>query len=86
MRVTQGWTKFYEFSLGDLRSGTGVVELAAKIAKGGGEMDWDYIRGLMVNSVHACWSLELARLLHTKSMFFALKFARAFQRPWNVDD
>ena len=31
--IPQGWTKFYEFSLGDLRSGIGVVDLAAKIAK-----------------------------------------------------
>ena len=54
--IPQGWSKFYEFSLGDLRSGVGVLELVANsLADGGGdqtEADWEYIHGLMENSVY----------------------------------
>ncbi|CAK9088100.1 Cytoplasmic dynein 2 heavy chain 1 (Dynein heavy chain isotype 1B) [Durusdinium trenchii] len=66
--IPQGWTKFYEFSLGDLRSGVGVVELAMDTLAGrsseqhqegkddderGQEgIDWAYIHGLMENSVY----------------------------------
>ena len=47
--VPQGWTKAYEFSMGDLRAGSGVVELDDG---SGAEPDWNSIRGLMVNYVY----------------------------------
>lgn len=46
--IPQGWSKFYEFSLGDLRSGVGVLGLVAD----GPEADWEYLHGLMENSVY----------------------------------
>jgi len=53
--IPQGWIKFYEFSLGDLRSGLGVVQLAVEtVGEGNDEssIDWPYIHGLMENSVY----------------------------------
>jgi len=51
--VPQGWTKFYEFSVGDLRSGCGVMQLAADSAQSEqGHIDWAYIHGLIENSVY----------------------------------
>ncbi|KAF0686502.1 Aste57867_21689 [Aphanomyces stellatus] len=46
--MPQGWTKFYEFSFGDLRAGVNVVESLSH-AK---EMDWPTIHGLMENAIY----------------------------------
>jgi dynein heavy chain 2 len=54
--IPQGWTKFYEFSYGDLKAGTYVVEavteaLAGK--KGGAEqLDWEVVNGLMEDAIY----------------------------------
>ncbi|GBG24746.1 Cytoplasmic dynein 2 heavy chain 1 [Hondaea fermentalgiana] len=48
--IPQGWTKFYEFSLGDLRCGAGVI--ANQEAEDGEPTDWSYIHGLMENAVY----------------------------------
>ena len=42
--MPQGWVKFYEFSLGDLRAGVNVVDMVTspEMMKGGkGEIDWE---------------------------------------------
>ncbi|RHY58768.1 hypothetical protein DYB34_000770 [Aphanomyces astaci] len=46
--MPQGWTKFYEFSFGDLRAGLNVMESLSQ-AK---DMDWDTIHGLMENAIY----------------------------------
>lgn len=50
--LPQGWTKFYEFSGGDLRAGSYVVEAAVKAAGKGGQPDWDTIHGLMEDAIY----------------------------------
>ena len=34
--LPQGWSKFYEFSGADLRSGADIIELATKVGQGKG--------------------------------------------------
>ncbi|CAK4090165.1 unnamed protein product [Aphanomyces euteiches] len=46
--IPQGWTKFYEFSFGDLRAGLNVMENLSQ-AK---EIDWQTIHGLMENAIY----------------------------------
>eukprot|EP00611_Tribonema_gayanum_P005335 TRINITY_DN14576_c0_g1_i1.p1 TRINITY_DN14576_c0_g1~~TRINITY_DN14576_c0_g1_i1.p1 ORF type:complete len:675 (+),score=206.14 TRINITY_DN14576_c0_g1_i1:201-2027(+) len=55
----QGWTKAYEFSLGDLRAGAMVIaEACAAAARkkgggdGGGAIDWDTVHGLMEDAIY----------------------------------
>jgi len=51
--LPQGWTKFYEFSYGDMKAGTFVMEAMAE-SKGAsrGEMDWEAIHGLMEDAIY----------------------------------
>ncbi|OQR98203.1 dynein heavy chain [Achlya hypogyna] len=46
--LPQGWTKFYEFSFGDLRAGFNVLEVASQAAS----VDWAAIHGLMENAIY----------------------------------
>jgi dynein heavy chain 2 len=48
----QGWTKSYEFSIGDLRAGAMVVGAAASAASTSGQVDWLAVRGLMEDAVY----------------------------------
>lgn len=43
MYIPQGWTKFYEFSLADLRAGADIID---RLCAAGKEMPWDFIHGL----------------------------------------
>ena len=48
--MPQGWVKFYEFSLGDLRAGASVVELvtdSASRSRRSNEIDWQCVAGLL---------------------------------------
>jgi dynein heavy chain 2, cytosolic len=49
--IPQGWTKFYEFSYGDLRAGNYVMEAAVQAA-GKGALDWQAIHGLMEDAIY----------------------------------
>lgn len=49
--VPQGWTKAYEFSYGDLKAGTFVVEALTSRARGGA-VDWETIHGLMEDAIY----------------------------------
>ena len=49
--IPQGWTKAYEFSIGDLRAGASVIDLAVKQGKNG-VPDWPLLHGLMINAVY----------------------------------
>ena len=48
--IPQGWTKFYEFSYGDLRAGNYVIEAAT--ANKGKDLDWIAIHGLMEDAIY----------------------------------
>lgn len=74
--IPQGWTKFYEFSLGDLRSGAGVISLAAGGQDDQQEIDWSYIHGLMENSVYG------GRIDNP----FDLRVLRAYLKQYFCDD
>ncbi|KAL4105900.1 hypothetical protein PRIC1_003955 [Phytophthora ramorum] len=51
--IPQGWTKFYEFSFGDFRAGSNVMELACQTSGGGsGGIDWQTLHGLMENAIY----------------------------------
>ena len=50
--IPQGWTKFYEFSYGDLRSAEGIMkELLGEPGKGG-KMQLETVYGLLENAVY----------------------------------
>eukprot|EP00981_Chlorochromonas_danica_P004240 scaffold857_cov152-Ochromonas_danica.AAC.23 len=48
--IPQGWTKFYEFSYGDLKAGTYIVE--AVTGKNAGSIDWETVHGLMEDAIY----------------------------------
>ena len=47
--IPQGWTKFYEFSYGDLKAGTFVM---TALAAGNENIDWKAIYGLMEDAIY----------------------------------
>lgn len=49
-RSLQGWSKFYEFSFADLRSGADVVTLAT--AGGSGQPQWQRLHGLLQMAIY----------------------------------
>jgi dynein heavy chain 2 len=49
--IPQGWTKFYEFSFGDFRAGSNVMELACR-SGAGTSIDWQTLHGLMENAIY----------------------------------
>lgn len=46
--IPQGWTKFYEFSLGDMRVAADAVDRLC----GGSKVHWDFMHGLMENAIY----------------------------------
>ncbi|CAM9131219.1 unnamed protein product, partial [Ectocarpus sp. 4 AP-2014] len=49
--MPQGWTKEYDFSIGDLRAGAMVMTAEADKTKNG-KVDWRTVRGLMVDAIY----------------------------------
>ncbi|XP_071846316.1 cytoplasmic dynein 2 heavy chain 1-like isoform X2 [Apostichopus japonicus] len=48
--IPQGWTKFYEFSLSDLRAGADIIH---RICSGKAQKNqWDFIHGLFENAIY----------------------------------
>ncbi|KAJ8027756.1 Cytoplasmic dynein 2 heavy chain 1 [Holothuria leucospilota] len=48
--IPQGWTKFYEFSLSDLRAGADIID---RICNSKGKNNkWDFIHGLFENAIY----------------------------------
>ncbi|CAK8696967.1 unnamed protein product [Clavelina lepadiformis] len=46
--IPQGWTKFYEFSLGDLRAAADITDRLC----GAQEVQWEFMHGLMENAIY----------------------------------
>ncbi|KAJ8297986.1 LOW QUALITY PROTEIN: hypothetical protein KUTeg_024517 [Tegillarca granosa] len=49
MYIPQGWTKFYEFSLSDLRAGADIID---RLCKPGQEMQWNFVHGLFEFAIY----------------------------------
>ncbi|KAG7470921.1 hypothetical protein MATL_G00119020 [Megalops atlanticus] len=47
--IPQGWTKFYEFSLSDLRAGFEIID---RLFDGGKELQWEFVHGLLENAIY----------------------------------
>ena len=47
--IPQGWTKFYEFSFSDLRSGADIIDLATR---GGRKPQWSFLHGLLRDAIY----------------------------------
>lgn len=53
--VPQGWTKAYEFSMGDLRAGSSVVDALLEqmgSSKDVRDIPWQFVHGLMENAIY----------------------------------
>ncbi|KAM9852784.1 cytoplasmic dynein 2 heavy chain 1 isoform 4-T4 [Aulostomus maculatus] len=47
--IPQGWTKFYEFSLSDLRAG---FEIIHRLFEGGKAFQWEFVHGLLESAIY----------------------------------
>lgn len=47
--IPQGWTKFYEFSYGDMKAGTFLIQ---GLAGQKGDIDWEAINGIMEDAIY----------------------------------
>ncbi|XP_054598719.1 cytoplasmic dynein 2 heavy chain 1 isoform X1 [Nothobranchius furzeri] len=47
--IPQGWTKFYEFSLSDLRAGFEIID---RLFAGGKVFQWEFVHGLLENAIY----------------------------------
>ncbi|XP_048651719.1 cytoplasmic dynein 2 heavy chain 1-like isoform X1 [Marmota marmota marmota] len=47
--IPQGWTKFYEFSLSDLRAGYNIIDRLFNSTK---DVQWEYVHGLFENAIY----------------------------------
>ncbi|XP_069747277.1 cytoplasmic dynein 2 heavy chain 1 isoform X4 [Narcine bancroftii] len=47
--IPQGWTKFYEFSLSDLRAGFEIIDRLFEESK---DVQWEFVRGLLKNAIY----------------------------------
>uniref|UniRef100_A0A8C4RQF1 Cytoplasmic dynein 2 heavy chain 1 n=1 Tax=Erpetoichthys calabaricus TaxID=27687 RepID=A0A8C4RQF1_ERPCA len=47
--IPQGWTKFYEFSLSDLRAGFEIID---RLFEGTQDFQWDFVHGLLENAIY----------------------------------
>ena len=51
--LPQGWTKFYEFSFGDMRAGTFIIDaIADTITSSSKPIDYETIYGLMEDAIY----------------------------------
>uniref|UniRef100_A0A8C9SU16 Dynein cytoplasmic 2 heavy chain 1 n=1 Tax=Scleropages formosus TaxID=113540 RepID=A0A8C9SU16_SCLFO len=61
--IPQGWTKFYEFSLSDLRAGFEIID---RLFEGAKEVQWEFVRGLLESAIYGgridnLWDLRVLR-------------------------
>ncbi|KAL8191060.1 UNVERIFIED_CONTAM: Cytoplasmic dynein 2 heavy chain 1 [Gekko kuhli] len=47
--IPQGWTKFYEFSLSDLRAGYDIID---RLFDGPKDFQWEFVHGLLENAIY----------------------------------
>ncbi|XP_069942834.1 cytoplasmic dynein 2 heavy chain 1 isoform X1 [Cherax quadricarinatus] len=61
--IPQGWSKFYEFSLADLKAGLDILDRLFN-QEGTGEIKWNFIHGLFENAIYGgridnVWDLRI---------------------------
>lgn len=49
--VMKGWTKFYEFSMSDLRAGADIIDRLCKRA-GRNDVPWNFVHGLYEQAIY----------------------------------
>jgi len=49
--IPQGWSKFYEFSYGDLKAGTTIIDTLIEESKDG-QFNWDALYGLLESAIY----------------------------------
>ncbi|XP_063840903.1 LOW QUALITY PROTEIN: cytoplasmic dynein 2 heavy chain 1-like [Scylla paramamosain] len=49
--IPQGWSKFYEFSLADLKAGCDILDRLFK-QEGSGDVKWNFVHGLFENAIY----------------------------------
>jgi dynein heavy chain 2 len=88
--VPQGWTKFYEFSLADLRAGAGVIDAAVGAAESAGRrVPWALIHGLFETAVYGgriANPFDLEVLQAYLRIFLSDEALRAMSATANRDD
>ncbi|XP_034460809.1 cytoplasmic dynein 2 heavy chain 1 isoform X1 [Hippoglossus hippoglossus] len=47
--IPQGWTKFYEFSMSDLRAGFEIID---SLFEGGKSFQWEFVHGLLESAIY----------------------------------
>ncbi|XP_010788457.1 cytoplasmic dynein 2 heavy chain 1-like, partial [Notothenia coriiceps] len=47
--IPQGWTKFYEFSMSDLRAGFEIID---RLFDGGKPFQWEFVHGLLESAIY----------------------------------
>ncbi|KAF4008811.1 hypothetical protein G4228_000485 [Cervus hanglu yarkandensis] len=47
--LEKGWTKFYEFSLSDLRAGYNIID---RLFDGSKDVQWEFVHGLLENAIY----------------------------------
>uniref|UniRef100_A0A8C9YHS7 Cytoplasmic dynein 2 heavy chain 1 n=1 Tax=Sander lucioperca TaxID=283035 RepID=A0A8C9YHS7_SANLU len=47
--IPQGWTKFYEFSMSDLRAGFEIID---RLFEGGKPFQWEFVHGLLESAIY----------------------------------
>ena len=47
----QGWTKFYEFSMSDLRAGADIIDRLCH-RSGRGDVPWNFVHGLYEQAIY----------------------------------
>ncbi|NXA12552.1 DYHC2 protein, partial [Sapayoa aenigma] len=61
--IPQGWTKFYEFSLSDLRAGFDIIDT---LFEGSKDFQWEFVHGLFENAIYGgrvdnCFDMRVLR-------------------------
>ena len=50
--IPQGWTKYYEFSYGDLKAGEQFMLSLRKEVQGQGAIQWQKVYGILENAIY----------------------------------
>jgi dynein heavy chain 2 len=67
--IPQGWSKFYEFSMADLRAACNLID---RLSVQGDVIQWDFMKGLMENAIYG------GRVDNTYDMRVLISYLRQF--------
>jgi len=75
--IPQGWSKFYEFSTGDLRASTAVVDMIMARRDNNEEDTWPAIHGLIENALYVFFFIFMTLIVSL--VFFSLCLSPSIQ-------